>query len=376
MSEKLLKQLFYDLHTGYQSASKLYKKARELDSTIKYSDVLEFHKSQEINQINKKHKVTRQNFYKIVSPDLTFNLDHLFINKSLKGKKEPTTQSDYYIFLLAVDIGSRKAFIYHIPNKSQNETVKAFDKFIVQLNKDIHKLDGTPDEYARESPLKIYTDDAFTILKDRCKKLDIILDTQTAKDDHISKGNRLGIIDRLTRTIKNILMKYIYTHKRYTVPEVVSVIIENYNNTPHDGLNNITPNEAFENKHIRYENYKQGIEHNMNLASQSKFNIGDRVRVLDAFSLFEKEKPQFSKEIYTIKEYRGYKYKVEDKDGKQPRRLFKFHELQKVDKVDAPVEEENIENIKTSKKKIKTRRDLKREGISEENIIATRLRRH
>ena len=304
-----------------------------MDPKIKFSEVEKFYKSQEINQLNKKPHVTRESLYKIVAPDLSFNMDHIFINRALKGSSE-STSDNYYLFLLCVDIGSRKAYIYPQQNKNQNETIKAFDQFIVELNKDIHKFDGTPDEYDRETPIKIYADSAFDFhqMNERCKKLDIILDTQTAKDDHYSKGNRLGIIDRLTRTIKNILMRYVYTHRRYSIPEVVSIIVDNYNDSPHQSLSGLTPNQVFGDKHTRFLNFMEGIEHNKNIIDKIDLEPGDHVRILESKSEFGKEKPGFSKQIFIITSQRGYKYQIEDQDGTKHRRLFKHHELQKVPK--------------------------------------------
>ncbi len=37
---------------------------------------------------------------------------------------------------------------------------------------------------------------------------DIILDTSVAKEEHISNGNKLGIIDRLVRTSRELIEKY------------------------------------------------------------------------------------------------------------------------------------------------------------------------
>ena len=137
---KLLISLFYDVHTGYHNVNKLYQDAHAIEPKITYADVLEFYNEQEINQLSKKPHVTHEQFYKIVAPDLSFMVDHIFINKSLKGSHDPKADSDYYIFLLCVDIGSRKAYIYHQKNKTVQETIYAFDKFIVDLNKDIHTL--------------------------------------------------------------------------------------------------------------------------------------------------------------------------------------------------------------------------------------------
>ena len=41
-----------------------------------------------------------------------------------------------------------------------------------------------------------------------CEDNDIRLDTSVAKEEHISNGNKLGIIDRLVRTLRELIEKY------------------------------------------------------------------------------------------------------------------------------------------------------------------------
>ncbi len=41
-----------------------------------------------------------------------------------------------------------------------------------------------------------------------CDDNDIRLDTSVAKEEHISNGNKLGIIDRLVRTLRELIEKY------------------------------------------------------------------------------------------------------------------------------------------------------------------------
>jgi hypothetical protein len=40
-----------------------------------------------------------------------------------------------------------------------------------------------------------------------CDDNDIRLDTSVAKEEHISNGDKLGIIDRLVRTLRELLQK-------------------------------------------------------------------------------------------------------------------------------------------------------------------------
>ena len=44
-------------------------------------------------------------------------------------------------------------------------------------------------------------------IKKFCEDNDIRLDTSVAKEEHISNGNKLGIIDRLVRTLRELIKK-------------------------------------------------------------------------------------------------------------------------------------------------------------------------
>ena len=44
-----------------------------------------------------------------------------------------------------------------------------------------------------------------------CDDNDIRLDTSVAKEEHISNGNKLGIIDKLVRTLRELIEKYFDT---------------------------------------------------------------------------------------------------------------------------------------------------------------------
>ncbi len=72
-------------------------------------------------------------------------------------------------------------------------------------------------------------------IKKFCGDNDIRLDTRVAKEEHISNGNKLGIIDRLVRTLRELIEKYygITGHRTDNVKAVMKTIIDTYNNSSH-----------------------------------------------------------------------------------------------------------------------------------------------
>ena len=60
-------------------------------------------------------------------------------------------------------------------------------------------------------------------IKKFCHDNDIRLDTSVAKEEHISNGNKLGIIDRLVRTLRELIEKY-YDITGYRTDNIKDVI--------------------------------------------------------------------------------------------------------------------------------------------------------
>ena len=63
----------------------------------------------------------------------------------------------------------------------------------------------------------------------------IKVDTSIAKDEHISAhGNKLGIIDRFVRTLKEMINKYrTVISKQTAFNEIINKVINTDNNQPH-----------------------------------------------------------------------------------------------------------------------------------------------
>ena len=83
-------------------------------------------------------------------------------------------------------------------------------------------------------------------IKNFCNDNDIRLDTSVAKEEHISNGNKLGIIDRLVRTLRELIEKYydITGNRTDNIKDVMKSIIDTYNNNSHRTLDNKTPNQV------------------------------------------------------------------------------------------------------------------------------------
>ena len=186
---EILKKYYYDPKFGYTSKDIFKKKIKEIHPEISTKEINEFYKNQEINQIMKKPEVKKEKFYKIVDVPLTFQIDIMIFNKSQKNKNR-----GIYMYLTLIDILSRKSFMYPLKARKMEDIIEVYKIFLDELR----------DKYNKK-PVKLIKDDEFKnkSFSELNNKLNILLDSQTAKDDHITEGNRLGIIDRFTRTYKN-----------------------------------------------------------------------------------------------------------------------------------------------------------------------------
>lgn len=389
-NNELLADIFYDPKSGLLAFDKFRAKVKELHPDIKTKEIKSFYENQEINQLAKKSVAKRTKMYKITGPELSFQMDLMFIPKAIKTKEAKKIKAKkeglfptnlFYTFLLCIDILSRKAYVYSTPNKNEGSIMDAYRHFLADVKSDTDSVKDTPNSFFRDKPYAIVTDDGFDFkaFNEFNEDMGIIIDAKTAYNDHITGGDRLGIIDRLVRTVKNVFMKFVYSTKgkQYSVKTVMSNIVDNYNDTIHRSLDGLTPDAVFYNKEARMFIFNENLEHNNNIDATLNFNVGDTVRILNRKEAFSKEKPQFSKELYKVVSHSGYKFYVEDKNKKQLKRGLKPNEIQKVDQ--ALIQNSNPINVekqlKVNRKVAKAKQDLKKLDVDENNIVYTKRNR-
>ena len=259
------------------------------------------------------------------------------------------TNHGYKYILACMDVFTRKA--YCIPMKlKDDEDVNLSLKLLF--------------EEAGTFPIVITSDNDATLLskvnQDLLQKHNIIHDV-VPKGDHAS----LGIIDRFARTIKTVLHKRFVRKNTTNWVDALSMIVSQYNNSPHSGIMDIKPNEA-----DKPENFYKIMELNMakkevKTTFKNPFQEGDNVRV-EIPGMQKKSEGKFSDEIYKVIEVRGKRVVLND--GK----VRKYDMLTKVLHV-PEIKKPNI--IRKAKEDYKQELQLKREDQKEENIIEGRRTR-
>lgn len=169
------------------------------------------------------------------------------------------------------------------------------------------------------------------------------------------------MVERLNRTIKELLYKYLQSTGTKTITNVLPKIIQNYNNSYHSTIQ-MSPNEVSEeNQEQVYNN----IVSKANIKLREQINVGDKVRVqLKKKSFTKGYKPKFSKEVYTIDAKEGQYYIINDLNRKYLRAF-----LQKVGEVEVGISPVDLTGTQEGHLKELHKRILDPGTISRNEII-------
>ena len=176
-----------------------------------------------------------------------------------------------------------------------------------------------------------------------------------SKDNHLTSGNKLGIIDRLTRTLKENIRKYRASAGTLgNLQSMMDTVINLYNDSPHRGISGKTPNQMWDNTKEQEKRNIIDTMSNDKIFNKLPLGIGDDVRVLENKDKFDKGNAQFSQEIYEIHDRIGYSYKVKDAEGSVKRRRYKPHELLVVENATSSLNTDRMKRDEKGASKYKT----------------------
>lgn len=320
----LLHNLYYDEATGFQSAEKLYKKAKAIDAKITLKLVKEFLAQQATQQITQQVKRNKK-YDTIISPSL-----HNNYQTDLMNLPNPSQNKGFKYLLTMIDVYSRYAFVKPLKTKTGDVVFKAFKDLITEngLCKNLNCDLGSEFIY---NPFVKY-----------CKENDITLWYSNPEQD-----NKNAIIERFHRTLRNLILKYTVANGKGYI-DVLPNLIKNYNSTYHKTIQT-EPIEIWQGN----EKNEQKI-HNI----ENIFNVGDKVRHIIDNKTFDKKSSSntYTKTIYTISRIEGKSIYLDDLT-----KPFKSFQLQLA--VGDDMNTNYDKNIKKTNKKEKIIRMLRREGI-------------
>jgi hypothetical protein len=317
--------LFYKEKLGIGNKATFIKNVRERHPEIKIKEIQEYLKNQEVNQINT--TVNKKYEYKITAPPRTFQIDIFWWRRG-----------DTLIpILLLVDILSRKAWAYVLTKSKQEKRADVSVKTLQEFQAEVGFIKGLEGDNEFSS----------AAIKKFCEDNNIRLDTSVSKEEHISNGNKLGIIDRLVRTLRELIEKYfdITGHRTDNIKDVISSVIATYNSSSHRTLKNRSPNQVFKDNDDQITRHLNDSAHNQQVYKSVPFESGQKVRILEQKEKFDKGKQKFSKDVYTVDKKEGYKIIVNGTNRK-----LKPAELLKASTTANPISEKYIQDKKEEKK--------------------------
>ncbi len=132
----------------------------------------------------------------------------------------------------------------------------------------------------------------------------------------IGDHKALRIIDRWARTLKTILTKVFLENGNTRWSDELDTIVNKYDNTPHDTLEDHTPNEALKDEAVRIDVMHANMDKNKKnaqlQAKGSDISIGDHVRVSIANFFKKGTEPRWSDDIYTVEGVKGMTITLSD----------------------------------------------------------------
>ena len=129
-----------------------------------------------------------------------------------------------------------------------------------------------------------------------------VLSDNNAVLEHVKLNDHhaLGVIDAFAKQLKRILSKEFLENHNTKWVKLLPTIVEQYNETPHSSLDNITPNQAIHDDksrmHVLHMNIQKGEQNGFN----TDLKAGDKVRIDDTAMFKKGSENRWSDEIYTV----------------------------------------------------------------------------
>jgi hypothetical protein len=343
-STNLLSKLFNDPKTGFVGADKLLRRAKQYNSKITLTQVKEFLSHNSINQVFQ--KPTKE----IAAPRIHGRIGHYQADLTFLTRYKPQN-SNYHILLNVINVNTTYVYGVALKDKTQGTVLNALERI-----RQRSIIDGRPLKVLQTDNGKEFTNN----------KIINWMQTNNIKSQYCEKVDKkcLGVGERLNRTIKLMIEKYLTSKNSNRWIDKLEDFVENYNSSYHSSIRKIPERlEIFDEVDLIREN----IAHNKQLESKL-IKRGDFVRLLNKRGAFEKEGQRFTCKVYLVESVGLNSIRVQDKAKK-----YHISEVLKV----SPLSQ-NIDNSLRQKQLGIFRIDKRlreREGIEPDRRSSKRTRR-
>ena len=212
--ERVIRQVYYDVDTGYSSIQQTYEDSKKILNKITFQDVKNFLEKQSIRQTK---RYINHNSYVADEPLQEFQLDLADYNKSSKFN------DGYSYALCCIDIFTKYAYCIPLKTKQGNEIAEGF--------KDILNHMGVCSVLMTDFEGGFVGTEFKNILK-------------VAKIQHFISSNPPPFIERWIGTFKNMIhMRLKGSGLEHGWYKLIPSVLKRYNSLKHSTIS-ISPNDA------------------------------------------------------------------------------------------------------------------------------------
>ena len=297
--DKIIRQIYYDVDTGFGSINETYQNAKKILNTITYNDVKDFLERQKSRQFKKYHGY---NSYVASKPLQELQIDLGDFTKS------GAVNDGYRYMFLAVDIFSKYIHCVPVKDKEPPESIRAF--------KEVINVIGVPDNIMSDREGAWESTEFIRLLNEH-------------KIKHIISSSPPPFGERAVQEIKNMIHTRLegLEKSRESWTEILPSVLKKYNNRIH-GTTELSPIDArkSENQIQVYMNIRQKAQFKR---KYPKLNLSDQVRTYIKPHTFKKGyQSSWNKNVYKIIYISpdGKEFLVND----NKRKVYYRHELLKI----------------------------------------------
>jgi len=306
-----LHRYYYNINqpTSFGGIRKIYNVIKNIDETVNYEEIARWLLKQKTYGVHRyyKHKFAR-------NPIVSRTIDHIW-NADLMENIDFAENDNIRYILIIIDNLSK--FCWGVPlfAKTGPEVKRAFVKVVNQ---------------SKRKPMILATDAGKEFTNREFKHY---LNWRHIKHLVVKDSSHAVIAERLIRTLKEKIQKYMTYNNTKRFIDVFSDIINGYNHSLHSRTKFRPADVNSTNERVVYRNLfktRRPVE-------KSRINIGDSVRIALRREVFDKGYlPNYSNEKFTVyKIYFTspfYKFRVRDSKGVIVRGSFYEKELIKINR--------------------------------------------
>ena len=254
MSSSIIRNYYYNPKYGFQSPLRIYQKIKQKHHGITLNQVKTFINNQCTQQIHSQLKPKITDFNQIIAysfGELITDLLDLSLYKNYNH--------NYRYILIVQDIESRYLFTYPLKTKSAEEVLDAFKVIQTEIKFPIVSITADEGNEFKNSQFQNHFKDVPIFFKD--------------PELHNSS---LAITDRMCRTIRDLLKRYMTANDTHNWIDVLDDITDNINRSVNRTIMN-TPKSI----------YNQTATNNQIIRPPPpKLKVGDKVRIKVSGSAF------------------------------------------------------------------------------------------